>query len=149
MKCFKMFVLTIVSFLFLGYINVSAENVATSEELLECLSNGGTCTLTANLDVSDRMVIDTGKTVVLDLNGKTLNLTYTTDNYAVLVKGNLTIQGNGTFTITNDFLAIERCDGSFEIYPFDIVDVISLQSAKRQFLTLEQLSLLIISVFLP
>jgi len=103
MKCFKMFVLTIVSFLFLGYINVSAENVATSEELLECLSNGGTCTLTANLDVSDRMVIDTGKTVVLDLNGKTLNLTYTTDNYAVLVKGNLTIQGNGTFTITNDF----------------------------------------------
>ena len=102
MKKLKMLVFTLVSFLLMGY-SVNAENVTTSEELIECLSKSGTCTLSNNLEVSDRMVIDAGKTVELDLNGKILDLTHLTDNYAVLVKGSLTIKGNGTFNIANTY----------------------------------------------
>jgi len=100
MKKFKMLAFSILTVM-LMVMGVNAKEVTTSKELLDCLSAGGTCTLSNNLEVSDRMVIDAGKTVELDLNGKTLDLTHTNDNYAVLVKGNLTIKGNGTFNITN------------------------------------------------
>lgn len=100
MKKFRMYAFSILV-LFLMTGNVNATSVSTSEDLLNCLSAGGTCTLSRNIELSDRLVVTSGKTVVLDLNGKTLNLTHTRDNYAALIQGNLTIRGNGTFNISN------------------------------------------------
>ena len=101
MRKFKLYLFTLLSVMIVGIMNVNAETITSSEELLACLSSSETCTLASNLEVNERIVIDTGKTVELDLNGKTLNLTYLTDNYAVLVKGSLTIKGNGIFNIDN------------------------------------------------
>ena len=100
MKKLKFLVFTLIA-LFAGLISVNAASVGSAEELLSCLEAGGTCTLSGEITLSDRFVVKSGKTVVLDLNGKTLNLTHTTDNYSALIQGNLTIQGNGSVNITN------------------------------------------------
>lgn len=104
MKKFKLFAFAILAGLVMT-VNVDAAEVGTSEELLSCLSNSGICTLTSNIDLEERFVVESGKNVVLDLNGKTLNVEYITDNYSIFVKSNasLTVQGNGTMNIANEF----------------------------------------------
>lgn len=100
MKRINLFVFSVISMLIIN-VNVNAKEVSTSSDLLDCLTSGGTCTLTSSVELEDRFVVATGKTVILDLNGKTLDLTYETINYSALIQGDLTIKGNGTFNITN------------------------------------------------
>lgn len=100
MKTLKFVAFTFVAMVF-AVTSVNAAEVNSKSGLLECLANGGTCTLTADVELDERLVVSTGKTVVLDLNGKTLDLTHERDNYSALIQGNLTVKGNGTFNITN------------------------------------------------
>lgn len=87
--------------LLLTVTNVYAKEVSTSEALLDCLKEDGTCTLTTDVEFSDRLIVEKGITSVLDLNGKTMSMTHESDLYAGLIKGNLTIKGNGTLNIAN------------------------------------------------
>lgn len=71
--------------------------VTTAEELFVAVNKGGNITLNQKITVSSPVIVNAGKTVVLNLNGKTL--TNKVDNEAtdvIIVKGNLTINGNGT-----------------------------------------------------
>ena len=102
MKNLNLIAFTLVASLF-AVTNVFAEEVDTEAELLECITvNGNTCTLTQNIESDSRLIVDTGKEIILDLNGKTLDLNFKDDAYwTVFAKGNLTIQGNGTMNIAN------------------------------------------------
>lgn len=101
MKNLKLFAFTILVGLFMT-TNVNAQTVSTESELLECVKNNGTCTLANDIDLEERLIIEADKTIVLDLNTKTLNINKVLENnWPVFVKGSLTIQGNGIINITN------------------------------------------------
>ena len=84
-----------------GDLDVDASNVSTEAQLVAALAKGGKVTLQDNIVLSENKTLDVvaGKTVVLDLNGKTLSSSSNkTSNYDMfLVKGELTVT-NGTVT---------------------------------------------------
>ena len=80
--------------------NVNALEVSTEEELNNCVSQvSETCTLKNDLKISKKIVIDKDKKIILELNNKTLDVASVEDNYGVVVKGDLTINGEGTVNI--------------------------------------------------
>lgn len=75
-------------------------NYFTNEELAYVLKNGGEYTLEEDLAIEKSMVIESGATVVLNLNGHNIVNNSATGNFgedeAIIVKGKLTIEGEGT-----------------------------------------------------
>ena len=68
-------------------------------ELLAVAANGGSITLSEDVELSEPLVIAAGKNAVINLNGKTINFKGGKDDAhcsAFRVKGSLTIEGNGT-----------------------------------------------------
>ena len=68
-------------------------------ELLAVAANGGSITLSEDVELSEPLVIAAGKDAVINLNGKTINFKGGKDDAhcsAFRVKGSLTIEGNGT-----------------------------------------------------
>ena len=68
-------------------------------ELLAVAANGGSITLSGDVELSEPLVIAAGKDAVINLNGKTINFKGGKDDAhcsAFRVKGSLTIEGNGT-----------------------------------------------------
>lgn len=68
-------------------------------ELLAVAANGGSITLSEDVELSEPLVIAAGKDAVINLNGKTINFKGGKDDahcFAFRVKGSLTIEGNGT-----------------------------------------------------
>ena len=47
--------------------------VSTERELLTAVANGGSVVMTADIQLGSALKIENGKTVTLDLNGKTLS----------------------------------------------------------------------------
>ena len=89
--------------------------VAKSQALVafeEAIANGGNVTLTTDITLSETVVIESGKTVVLDLNGKTLSAADM--NVIKNNGGNLTIK-NGTVTRTGDVVGYSVNNASGEI----------------------------------
>lgn len=70
----------------------------TAESLPLLVSRGGTIKLEESITLTEPLTIPAGKTVTLDLNGKTLSQTKDqSDTYAMIInKGTLTIQDSGT-----------------------------------------------------
>lgn len=79
---------------------LAADPVTTEEELLAAVENGGEITLGASLIQS--IVIPAGKTVILNLNGKTLTNNGSTDTITVEKGASLTVTGSGTVKNTAD-----------------------------------------------
>lgn len=68
-------------------------------ELLAVAANGGSITLSEDVELSEPLVIAAGKDAVINLNGKTINFKGGKDDahcFAFRVKGSLTIEGSGT-----------------------------------------------------
>ncbi len=61
----------------------------TLEEAIDYAKDGNTIKLIADVTPADKIVVD--KNIALDLNGKTLTLPSVSGNYAVVIKGSLTI----------------------------------------------------------
>ncbi len=82
--------------------NVSAETYDVTDEatLRECFEQkAATCRLNSEtITLENQLLVAKGNEITLDLNGKTLNL-LDHSNYAITVKGNLTIEGDGTVNI--------------------------------------------------
>ena len=79
-----------------GYLT----DTSSSENIVKALSKGQSVKLTAdvNLGATEKLVIPAGEEVVIDLNGKTINIDYrdaSTHNQAIDNQGTLTIKGNG------------------------------------------------------
>lgn len=72
--------------------------------LQQAATNGGTYTLTEDLELSETLVIPSGKTFTLNLNGKTISHTKAcTASYSMIEnKGTLTINGNGKISFTDN-----------------------------------------------
>lgn len=79
---------------------LAADPVTTEEELLAAVENGGEITLGASLTQS--IVIPAGKTVILNLNGKTLTNNGSTDTITVEQGASLTVTGSGIVKNTAD-----------------------------------------------
>lgn len=62
-------------------------------ELLAVAANGGSITLSEDVELSEPLVIAAGKNAVINLNGKTIKNTST--GVAIMVNGDLTIDGDG------------------------------------------------------
>ena len=71
------------------------DGVATAEALAEAVAAGGDVVLGADITVSEPVIIPEGKTVILNMNGKTLSAADVTNKYALNNNGTLTITGNG------------------------------------------------------
>lgn len=96
--------------------------IASQAALETALAGGGEFTVAADIVINKSMVVPTGKTVVLDMNGKTLSNTEDiwkgSDWSMISVRGgNLTIKGNGTLQAKeNDEYAVDvQCGGSLTI----------------------------------
>ena len=91
--------------------------VASQTALTKALAEGGEFTVAADIVTDAQLVVPAGKTVVLDMNGKTLNNTVDiwADGKWSLISvqgGNLTIKGNGEFLAKeNDEYAADVRDG--------------------------------------
>ncbi len=70
------------------------ELISTQAQLNEVFANGGTGKLMEDITLSSPLTIAAGKEAVLDLNGH--NITNKGTNAAILVNGDLTIDGTGT-----------------------------------------------------
>lgn len=74
-------------------------------ELLAVAANGGSITLSGDVELSEPLVIAAGKDAVINLNGKTINFKGGKDDAhcsAFRVKGSLTIEGPGTINGGDD-----------------------------------------------
>ena len=70
--------------------------VSTAEALTTALQNGGNVKLTANIALNASATVPAGTATVLDLNGKILSYSASTQDEAMITnKGNLTINGEG------------------------------------------------------
>ena len=74
---------------------ILVDGVATAEALAEAVAVGGNVVLGADITVSEPVVIPEGKTVILNMNGKTLSAADEANKYALNNHGTLTITGNG------------------------------------------------------
>ena len=98
-KIFSLFTVAFIS-MFALVLGVNAEEVANATELSGCISGTDTvCKLTDN--ISSDVVIPSGRTVTLDLNGKELSNATTKDTIYVEKGATLTITGNGTVVVKN------------------------------------------------
>lgn len=98
--------------------------VGTADELKAAVAEGGTVTLQKDVTISEPLVVGKGKSVVLNLNGKTIN--NTTDlwnekagNWSLISVqgGTLVITGNGTMNAKQDdcFVADVQDGGALSI----------------------------------
>ena len=71
------------------------DGVATAEALVEAVAAGGDVVLGADITVDEPVIIPEGKTVILNMNGKTLSAADEANKYALNNHGTLTITGNG------------------------------------------------------
>ena len=71
------------------------DGVATAEALAEAVAVGGNVVLGADITVDEPVIIPEGKTVILNMNGKTLSAADEANKYALNNHGTLTITGNG------------------------------------------------------
>ena len=105
-------VLVITSFVLVfvfGLTNIfAAGNVAQIgstgyETLSEAITAAGstqtTITLIDNIDLSGKLAFPKGSNIVLDLNGKSLDVPTVENNYGIVVGGNLQIKGSGTVSL--------------------------------------------------
>ena len=83
------------------FATVGVKEAEDETALIDAVKTSGTVKLTDNIDLKSRLLIDTGVDVILDLNGKTLDLPTQEEweNYGITVKGKLTIIGNGTINV--------------------------------------------------
>jgi hypothetical protein len=84
--------------------------------LQEAFNVGGEITLLRNVAVAETVVLAEGKTVVLDLNGKTLSAT---DMNTIKNNGGVLTIKNGTVTRTGDAVGYSVNNASGEIYVVD------------------------------
>ena len=82
---------------------VAEVNGTKYETLQEAVNVGGEVKLLDDVVLEETLVIEAGKTVVLDLNGKSISqVKACTGNYNMIYnKGNLTITGNGKISFTD------------------------------------------------
>ena len=62
-------------------------------------TNNATITLIDNIAASGKISFPKGSNIVLDLNGKSLDVPTVENNYGIVVAGTLTIKGKGTVTL--------------------------------------------------
>ena len=97
MKMNRFWALLLVLTMLLGMIPaVSAEGdvteVSTSADFVTAMANGGNIKLTGSFTLSAKATVPAGKTVVLDLNGKTITSTAANNNFIEVASG-------GTLTV--------------------------------------------------
>lgn len=87
--------------------------VSTEEDLLNAIVSGGSITLDGNIVLTQKLTVD--KDVVLNLNGKTLTTYAENGNYGVVVKANLTINGEGNVEVGGLYGIGVTADGNLTI----------------------------------
>jgi len=70
-----------------------------SEAVTAAGTTSATITVIDNVSLDGKLSFPKGSNIVLDLNGKTINVPTVENNYGIVVAGNLTIKGNGTMTL--------------------------------------------------
>ena len=70
------------------------------QDAINNAKNGDTITLTSNVILTEKLTIPANTTLTINLNNKKIEVAKVEDNYGMVIKGNLTIEGNGT-VITN------------------------------------------------
>jgi len=104
MKRFIIILLILLIIPFKVYASDSSEAIIEDTEILymdlqEAIANakdGDTITLTSNVTLTEKLTIPANTTLTINLNNKTLGVAAISDNYGLVIKGNLIIEGNGT-----------------------------------------------------
>ena len=104
MKKFIFILLILMLFPFNIYAADTSEAIIEETEIIymdlqEAIANakdGDTITLTSNVTLTEKRTIPANTTLTINLNNKTLGIAAISDNYGLVIKGNLIIEGNGT-----------------------------------------------------
>lgn len=104
MKKFIFILLILMLFPFNIYAADTSEAIIEETEIIymdlqEAIANakdGDTITLTSNVTLTEKLTIPANTTLTINLNNKTLGIAAISDNYGLVIKGNLIIEGNGT-----------------------------------------------------
>lgn len=80
---------------------VDGQQYETLQAAVDAVQGSGTIELTSSIALSDQVTIDSGKTIILDMNGETLSIGFSDSSKNLIVNnGTLTITGDGTFDAT-------------------------------------------------
>ena len=106
------------------------DGVATAEALVEAVAAGGNVVLGADITVDETVIIPEGKTVVLDLNGKTLSAA---DKNTIKNNGGILTIKNGTVTRTGNVVGYAVNNASGEIYVENATVKVGLYTSGSKF----------------
>ena len=105
-------------------------NVLTEEELRQAIAHGAVVTLKSNIDVTQPITVD--KDIILNLDGKTLNITM--DDILFRVNGSLEINGQDGTIMGNDYVASVNAGGTLTVnggnYEVDDVTLFQANGGK-------------------
>ncbi len=104
--------------------------VTTTEALAEAVAVGGNVFLGADITVDETVIIPEGKTVVLDLNGKTLSAA---DKNTIKNNGGILTIKNGTVTRTGNVVGYAVNNASGEIYVENATVKLGLYTSGSKF----------------
>ena len=104
---------------------VDGQQYETLQAAVDAVQGSGTIELTSSIALSDQVTIDSGKTIILDMNGETLSIGFSNSSKNLIVNnGTLTITGDGTFDATeatsykgfiNNYGTLTVENGTFQI----------------------------------
>lgn len=104
---------------------VDGQQYETLQAAVDAVRGSGTIELTSSIALSDQVTIDSGKTIILDMNGETLSIGFSDSSKNLIVNnGTLTITGDGTFDATeatsykgfiNNYGTLTVENGTFQI----------------------------------
>lgn len=104
---------------------VDGQQYETLQAAVDAVQGSGTIELTSSIALSDQVTIDSGKTIILDMNGETLSIGFSDSSKNLIVNnGTLTITGDGTFDATeatsykgfiNNYGTLTVENGTFQI----------------------------------
>ena len=105
-------------------------NVLNEDELRQAIAHGAVVTLKSDIDVTAPMTVN--KNVILNLDGKTLNITM--DDILFRVNGSLEINGQGGTVKGNDYVASVNAGGTVTVnggnYEVDDVTLFQANGGK-------------------
>lgn len=102
MKKFLSLVLAVCMIMSIASVAFAATGIADKAGLIAALTTSGEYELSGDVTLDEQVIVPAGIDVTINLNGKTLTLDYSA-NYAIVAKGDLTIEGNGTVEVVSPY----------------------------------------------
>ena len=94
---------------------------ASLQEALETAADGQTVRLIETITLTDNLILDSGKKIQLDLNGKTINIP--AQNYVLITHGGIDVVGTGTIDSKNESYAFKLVGSKTDVSDYSTLTI--------------------------